>query len=222
MDAALRTSRSPSVTVRLRQGSEGHSNDPSPGEGPVAAWNLCWTPGGLKVERGGDMDRDADFAAFANAEALRLARSALLLGASHHEAEDLTQTTLVRCYVYWSKVVGAADRDAYVMRVLLNEFARSRRRRWWNERPTAQLPDTSLADVTGEVDAADAVARALGRLGPGQREAIVLRYYAHMSEAQIAETLGIPVGTVKSRLSRAHRQLAEDVDIETLRNGQVT
>lgn len=108
------------------------------------------------------------------------------------------------------------------MRMLLNEFARSRKRRWWNERPTEQPPDTSLADVTGQVDAADAVARALGRLGPGQREAIVLRHYAHMSEAQVAETLGIPIGTVKSRLSRAHRQLAEDVDIATLRNGQAT
>lgn len=168
------------------------------------------------------MEQDADFADFASAQSLRLARSALLLGASHHEAEDLTQATLVRCYVYWSKVVGAADRDAYVMRMLLNEFARSRRRRWWSERPTEQPPDTPLGDGTGRVDAADAVARALGRLGPGQREAIVLRHYAHMSEAQVAETLGIPLGTVKSRLSRAHRQLAEDADIETLRNGQAT
>lgn len=168
------------------------------------------------------MDQDADFVDFASAQSTRLARSALLLGASHHEAEDLAQATLVRCYVYWSKVTAAADPDAYVMRMLLNEFARSRKRRWWSEKPTDRPPDTALADATSQVEAADAVARALGRLGPGQREAIVLRHYAHMSEAQVAETLGIPVGTVKSRLSRAHRQLAEDVDIEALRNGQAT
>lgn len=165
------------------------------------------------------MGRDEDFAEFASARWLLLARSAVLLGASHHEAEDLAQTTLMRCYVSWSKVTAAAHQDAYVMRMLINEFTRSRKRRWWQEKPTERLPVTPLEDPTGDVDGADAVARALGRLGKGQREVVVLRYYANLTEAQTAEALGVPEGTVKSRLSRAHRQLADDADLASLRDG---
>lgn len=165
------------------------------------------------------MARDEDFAAFAGSRWLLLARSAVLLGAGHHEAEDLAQATLLRVYTSWSRVSSATHPDAYVMRMLLHEFTRSRRRRWWGERPTADLRETPVSDRTGEVDGVDAVARALDRLGSGQREVVVLRYFVHLSEAQIAETLGIAVGTVKSRLSRAHRQLAADKDLQQLHDG---
>jgi DNA-directed RNA polymerase specialized sigma24 family protein len=58
--------------------------------------------------------QDEDFAEFASGRWLTLARSAVLLGASHHEAEDLAQTVLMRCYVSWSKVSAADFPDAYV------------------------------------------------------------------------------------------------------------
>jgi RNA polymerase sigma-70 factor (sigma-E family) len=166
--------------------------------------------------------RDEDFAEFASARWLTLARSAVLLGAGHHEAEDLAQTSLMRCYVSWSKVTSAAHQDAYVMRMLLNEFSRSRRRRWWGERPTSRptsrLPETAEPDPTTRIDGADAVARALARLGKGQREVVVLRYFVHLTERQTAEALGVPEGTVKSRLSRAYQQLAAG-DLQALRDG---
>lgn len=165
------------------------------------------------------MGRDEEFAELAGSRWLLLARSAVLLGASHHEAEDLAQTTLLRCYQSWSRVAAAAHPDAYVMKVLVNEFTRSRRRRWWGERPTSRPADSAVPDRTAEVDGADAVARALGRLGQGQREVVVLRYFVHLTEAQIAETLDIAIGTVKSRLSRAHRLLADDPDLVQLRDG---
>lgn len=165
------------------------------------------------------MGRDEDFAEFASARWLTLARSAVLLGASHHEAEDLAQTTLMRCYVSWSKVAAADHQDAYLTRMLLNEFSRSRRRRWWQERPTSVPPELSTPDLTAQVDGADAVARALSRLGKGQREVVVLRYFMHLTDRQTADALGIPEGTVKSRLSRAHQQLAADEDLTSLRDG---
>ncbi|HEY0642748.1 MAG TPA: SigE family RNA polymerase sigma factor [Nocardioides sp.] len=165
------------------------------------------------------MGRDDDFADFASGRWLSLARSAVLLGASHHEAEDLAQTVLMRCYVSWSRVSAAAFPDAYVARMLINEFTRSRRRRWWQERPTADLPDTGVPDGAEGVAGADAVARALAGLGDGQREVVVLRHYLHLSERQIAEALGVPEGTVKSRLSRAHQRLAADPNLTDLRDG---
>lgn len=166
-----------------------------------------------------DQDRDDAFAEFASARWLVLARSAVLLGAGHHEAEDLAQTVLMRCYVSWTKVSGATYPDAYVMKILLNEFRSSRRRRWWQERPTAELPERGDPGAADRVDGADAVARALDGLRDGQREVVVLRYYAHLTDREIADALGIAVGTVKSRLSRAHDRLAHDEHLTTLRDG---
>jgi DNA-directed RNA polymerase specialized sigma24 family protein len=84
---------------------------------------------------------DRDLSSFASGRWVALVRSAVLLGAGRQEAEDLAQATLLRCYLSWSKVVRADNQEAYVARMLLNEFRHSRRRRWWGERPTAQLPD---------------------------------------------------------------------------------
>ena len=62
-------------------------------------------------------------------------------------------------HVSWSKVSAAAFPEAYVARILVNEFARSRRRMWWHERPTARLPEAAVPDGADGVDGADAVAR---------------------------------------------------------------
>ena len=64
------------------------------------------------------------------------------------------------------------------------------------------------ADPLAEVDVSDAVDRALDGLSPEHRAVIVLRFYAHLSEQETADALGIAVGTVKSRTSRALAALA--------------
>lgn len=163
------------------------------------------------------MSRDDDFSEFVAARWPRLVRSAVLLGCSSPEAEDLVQGVLERCLAKWSKVEKAADRDAYVHRMLLNAFTSSRRRRWTGERPTAVLPETATADDTSRVDDTDAFTRALARLPYDQRAAVVLRYYAHLSEQQMATVLGVAPGTVKSRLSRALDMLAQDTTLDDLR-----
>jgi RNA polymerase sigma-70 factor (sigma-E family) len=154
------------------------------------------------------MDTDGDFSAYASARWTALVRSGVVLGCTIDEAHDLAQTTLLRCYKAWRKVERADDRDAYVYRILLNCHRDSRRRRWWGERPTDTLPDQAVPDATARVDLSDSVRRALDDLSQVNREAVVLRYYANLTEAQIAHTLNIAPGTVKSRLSRAVEQLA--------------
>lgn len=166
------------------------------------------------------MDRDEDYAAYVNARWAGLVRAAVLLGCSRPDAEDTVQATLVRCYVSWSKVQGATDRDAYVYRMLVNTLTTSRRRRWWAERPTAEL--TAAAEPVDEFDQADVtdgVRRAVAQLGTDSRAVVVLRYYADLSERQTADALGIPVGTVKSRMSRALAQLALDPHLSDLPGG---
>ena len=66
---------------------------------------------------------------------------------------------------------------------------------------------------------ADAVHRALADLSKVNREVVVLRYYAHLSEQQTAEILDIAPGTVKSRLSRALAQLATNTHLADLAEG---
>ncbi|MFF0264902.1 SigE family RNA polymerase sigma factor [Kribbella sp. NPDC004536] len=146
-----------------------------------------------------------------------MVRSAVLLGCTPAEAEDLVQSALERCLVKWNRVRVAEDRDAYVHRVLVNCFRSSRRRRWHGELPSASLPETTGTDETTEVDDSDAVMRALDRLPGDQRTAVVLRYYAHLSEQQMATVLGVATGTVKSRLSRAVKALSQDPHLAELR-----
>jgi RNA polymerase sigma factor (sigma-70 family) len=124
------------------------------------------------------MDRDADFSAFAAARWSALVRSAVFLGCGVEEAEDLVQTTLVKCYAAWRRVERAENRDAYVYRMLLNAHRDSRRRHWWREQPTDLDDRRTTTDAAEQVAITDAVERALGDLSPVNREVVVLRFYA--------------------------------------------
>lgn len=162
---------------------------------------------------------EQDFSAYAAARWSSLVRSAVFLGCSLEEAQDVAQVTLLRCYVAWTRIQRADDRDAYVYRVLLNCLRDSRRRLWWGERPTERLPESSAPDKTGDVDVADAVHRALAGLSKQHRDVVVLRFFANLSEHQTAHALGVEVGTVKSRLSRALARLGSDTHLLDLTEG---
>jgi RNA polymerase sigma-70 factor (sigma-E family) len=169
----------------------------------------------------GVMAVEPDFATYAAARWASLVRSAVFLGCSKEEAQDIAQVTLLRCYVSWAKVKRADDRDAYVYRVLLNCLRDSRRRRWWGERPTERLPETEAPDITSDVDVADAVHRALAGLSKPHRDVVVLRFFANLSEQQTAHALGVGPGTVKSRLSRALAKLSADSHLLDLTEGNI-
>jgi RNA polymerase sigma-70 factor (sigma-E family) len=166
------------------------------------------------------MNADGDFSAYVSARWNALVRSAIVLGCTVEEAHDLTQTTLVKCYIAWGKVQRAANPDAYVYKMLLNAHRDSRRRRWWGEQPTETLPDRTVPDPTAGVDVTDALHRALGDLSEVNREVVVLRYYANLSEQQTADVLGVAPGTVKSRLARALQQLGTNPHLSDLPEGQ--
>ncbi len=142
-----------------------------------------------------------------------LVRAAVFLGADPHEAEDLAQATLVRCYAHWERVSSAGNRDGYVYRMLLNALRDARRSRWWRSRVDAE-PTGVVDDRTDAVVVADAVHRAMSGLSRVNREVVVLRYFVQLSEAQTAAALGVPAGTVKSRLSRALASLAQDQHLQ--------
>lgn len=156
-----------------------------------------------------DKAQEAAYADYVREHWRNLVRAAVFLGADVHEAEDLAQTTFVRCYSGWERVSGADNRDAYVYKMLLNALRDVRRSRWWKSRADVDL-DAVVEDLTDAVAVADAVQRALSGLSKINREVVVLRYFVQLNEAQSAAALGIPAGTVKSRLSRALAILARD------------
>jgi RNA polymerase sigma-70 factor (sigma-E family) len=117
-------------------------------------------------------------------------------------AEDLLQTALAKAYPRWSRVL-RDDPEAYVRKIMLNTWSSWWRRRWRGELPTLLLPEVAAPDRFADVDSRQALRAALAQLPPGQRAVVVLRYHQDLSEAQVAELLGISAGTVKSQAARA-------------------
>ncbi|WP_200209545.1 SigE family RNA polymerase sigma factor [Micromonospora coerulea] len=149
------------------------------------------------------------FAEFVTARSPRLKRTAYLLTHDWAHAEDLLQTALVRAWSAWGRI--DADPEPYVRRILVNVYASWWRRRWRQvEHPMSQLPERPTADEMSRVDRRDEVWQALGRLPRRQRAVLVLRYFEDMNEAQIADAMGISVGTVKSQATKALAKLRLD------------
>jgi RNA polymerase sigma-70 factor (sigma-E family) len=146
---------------------------------------------------------DDDFSAFAAGRWPALVRSAVLLGCTPADAEDLAQAALVKTWTHWRKVRRVAEPNAYVYRIMVNTLATDRRRKWHGERPTAVVPDRRHDDGSDAVALRDAVVSELRRLPVDHRQVLVLRFVADLTERATAEALGIAVGTVKSRTSRA-------------------
>lgn len=162
------------------------------------------------------MEHEDEFAAWAARVWPGLVRSAVGLGCSLADAEDVAQTTLLKACAAWTRVRAADDRDAYTYRILLNATRDSWRRPWRREHAVEQPPDSAVHDRIADVEAADALRRALARLSRPHREVVVLRHLVQLSEAQTAAALGIAPGTVKSRLSRALAALAGDTHLQSL------
>ena len=134
-----------------------------------------------------------------------LHRTARLLTHDTHAAQDLVQTTLAKLYLAWDRISDRDNVDAYARRILVNEH-RSTWRRASTRREFSTDTPPDRGETSREYDGVrDAVWAFVGTLPPRQRAVIVLRYYEELTEPEVAELLGISVGTVKSQ---AHRALA--------------
>ena len=151
---------------------------------------------------------DPGFAEFVAARSAALFRTAVLIVGDRHAAEDLVQGALERAYRHWDRVAGMEAPEAYVRRILANLAADHHRLQGRGPLPLLEH-DSATRDRSVDVDEHDAVMRVLRQLPPRMRTVLVLRYYDDLTEAQIAEALGISVGTVKSQAARALAKLRE-------------
>jgi RNA polymerase sigma-70 factor, ECF subfamily len=123
-------------------------------------------------------------------------------------ADDATQRALIAAWDHLRDLREPAHFDAWTYRLVVNEAYRQARR---ERSQHASVRFIRVAETTEDESRAiadrDELERAFRRLPPDQRAVLVLHYYADLPLANIADILGIPVGTVGSRLHHATRRL---------------
>jgi RNA polymerase sigma-70 factor (ECF subfamily) len=123
------------------------------------------------------------------------------------EAEDVVMEAFVKALKSAGEFGRLDNPEAWLRTVAVNAArSRWRRRRWLRESaPPTHLSATAYADLAP--DRLDLLA-ALRQLPAAQREVIGLHHLADLPVAEVADTLGVPIGTVKARLSRGRAALA--------------
>ena len=151
---------------------------------------------------------------------VRAVRTAYLITRDRALAEDIVQAAFLRAYERIGQFDAGRPFSPWFLRSVVNDAvkAAARRQRQVSLEAGYEGEETSLADLLADpnpgpadlVEAAEtrqAVWAALGKLPPAQRAAIVLRYYLGLSEAEMADELACPPGTVKWRLHAARKRL---------------
>ena len=167
------------------------------------------------VEQAQRGDREA-FAILARSHGDRLMAIAHRILRDIGRAEDAVQQTLV---IAWRELPGLRDADrfdAWLQRLLVNaSYAEARRWRTWNANVRI-LPVEGPAgpDEGGSLVNRDRLERGFRRLPPDQRALLVFTHYLDLTPTEISERLGIPVGTVRSRLHYAHRAMRAAIEAD--------
>jgi RNA polymerase sigma-70 factor (sigma-E family) len=154
------------------------------------------------------------FEQFATARLPGLLRYAVALTGDWHLAQDVVQEVLARALVRWRRISGADSPDAYVRRMVRNEYLSWRRSRAVrNLHLTGEFPE-DIDDTRGWVhDHADRIAESdamgnrLAVLGRKQRAVLVLRYYEQLDDKTIAVLLDCSPVTVRGQARKALRTL---------------
>jgi RNA polymerase sigma-70 factor (sigma-E family) len=151
-----------------------------------------------------DTDRDEpSFDEFVAAQLPGLLRYAAALTGDRALAQDVVQDALVRVHRRWRRVLAADRPEAYVKRIVVNEYLSWRRR--WHFRHVVlshEPQDTIEPDHAARSADRDDLRWRLAQLAPRQRAVLVLRYFEDLSDPEIAEILGCTQGTVRGYASR--------------------
>ena len=150
----------------------------------------------------------ADFDAFFRRHHRELARLAFTMTGNREDADDIAGEALASVWEKWARVQAADHPLAYVRRIVVNLSA-DRVRRAVRERQGTSLlgPMTRWFHHGPDVGAVVDLQTAVLALPPGRRACVVLRHVLDLPEDEVARTLGISLGTVKSQTSKGLAQL---------------
>jgi RNA polymerase sigma-70 factor (ECF subfamily) len=167
-------------------------------------------------------DHDA-FAALVSGATNRLYALACLILRDADRAEDATQDALVRAWRELPRLRDADRFDAWLRRLVVNAcYDEARRVRRRAEVSLISVGERSVVDSASAMAETDRVERAFRRLPLDQRTVLVLQHYLDLSHVEIAETLGIPLGTVKSRLRYGVAAMRAELDADDRVSGQAS
>ncbi len=208
----------------VRTNGAEHDNGAAEGNGPrhgrraapsngTAHSNGNGTAHSNGTAHGNGATRANGFRDYVTSRSPSLLRAAYLLTGNRADAEDLVQAALAKTFQAWDRIEDRAALDGYVRRAMINTHISWWRRRKFEEFPTDELPDQAVADHAGRSDLRDSLRSAVERLPQRMRAAVVLRYYEDMTEAEVADALGVSLGTVKSTVSRAVAKLRGDAKL---------
>ena len=143
-----------------------------------------------------------------------LVRLAALLLDDVGSSEEVVQDAFVKMQLGWDRLADPECAPAYLRSVVLNGARSRMRRRQVRARHLHAVPPPAPSAEAGALaaDEHDRVVGALRRLAARQREAVVLRYYLDLSEAEMATTMGISAGSVKTHLHRGLAALHETLE----------
>lgn len=142
-----------------------------------------------------------------------LLRFATVLCGSPHLAEDVVQDVAIKAQKKWDRIGRAEHPDAYVRRMVVNEYL-SWRRKWSRYVPLAEIEQDNSPDHADRTADREELLGELAKLPRRQRAVLVLRYYGGQTDAEIAETLGCSAGTVRAHASRALATLRVELKTE--------
>jgi RNA polymerase sigma-70 factor (sigma-E family) len=143
-----------------------------------------------------------------------LVRLAALLLDDVGTSEEVVQDAYIRMHGAWRRIKDPEKALPYLRTTVVNlSRSRMRHRQVVERHAPRPMPDSASAEE-GAISMAerDAVIGALRALPDKQREALVLRYYGDLSEAEIAATMGVSQGAVKSHLHRGKAALARHLE----------
>ena len=123
-----------------------------------------------------------------------------------HLAEDATAEAMARAFQHWKKISGYDSPAGWAYRVGLNWATSILRRRKYES--ASAIPDVP---VSGSDPYDGSLVTALRRLKPIHREVLVMRYFLDLDQRTIAQSTGVPTGTVKSRIGRALEALRKEL-----------
>ena len=179
-------------------------------------------PHTYQVTEGRELDPATEFRQLYDQEYLSVYRSIRAVVMDSAAAEDLTQETFVRAYRARHRYTPTAPPGAWLRRIGINLAISHLRRQKLARFLPARLymaPDRRDYD---RAEARDVVGKAMTALSPKLRVAVVLHYYDGLTREEIASVLGVPPGTVASRIAKAvaimRKTIGNDQDLDTTRS----
>ncbi len=163
---------------------------------------------GAPAARAVVVDRDVAFDELYQREYEPMVRVAVLLLGGQDRAEEVVHDAFARVYERWDKV----DNHGGYLRTAVVNRCRDVQRRWLVERRTAASRQPDATDAGEVALGANELVDALASIPSKRRAALVLRFYADLTEADIATTLDVAPGTVKSLISRGLADLRKVVE----------